>query len=157
MSAFIVDKDHIIYLVSAALNYASSWHGSFSWYHNGQRGEIRSGDYERAADAANMLWRENIRSVSHRYPNESSATLPGPRGETFEITARDIPHFVRVESVQVLKSCSCFEYQSCEHDEWEKSEVFAFIQSLKDSAINALPGYDKAKWGAPPVKQFAIA
>lgn len=99
-----------------------------------------------------MLWRENIKSVSHRYPHESSATLPGPRDCEFVITESDFgcvllwDHF---DPAQVLKACDCFEYQSCEHDEWESSEAHAFIQSLRSSAWHALPEYDGAEWGAP--------
>jgi hypothetical protein len=100
-----------------------------------------------------MLWLENIKSVSHRYPNESSGTLPGPIRENFVIMATDIPAcLAEFKPVQVFKSCDCYAYQTCEHDEWEASEAHTFIQSLRNSAWHALPGYDDAEWGAPELK-----
>lgn len=97
-----------------------------------------------------MLWRENIASVSARYPNESSATLPGPCNEDFVIRPSNCRNdFGLINPVQVLKSCDCYNYQSCEHEGWMASEAHAFIQALREAAIDALPGYEQAVWGAP--------
>lgn len=153
MSAYICDRDHIIYLVAAAMHKSVNHRGSFSWYHDRQRSELPPGDFDRAADVANMLWQENIKSVSHRYPHESSATLPGPIDEDFVITAKDIPALLAdFNPVQILKSCDCYAYQTCEHDEWEQSEAHTFIESLRSSAWHSLPGYDAAEWRAPEIK-----
>lgn len=132
-------------------------HGTLRWYVNDETKpggyrmeEIAPGDLERAAEVANMLWQENIKSVSHRYPNESSATLPGPIGGSFVIEPHHIkPYRVRVEVVQVLKACHCYAYQSCEHDGWKTSDAKAFIDALESQAVRKLPGYDEAEWGAP--------
>jgi hypothetical protein len=151
MSAYIVEKHHITFLIAAALSRRICSHGeTFRWYHNGQSHELPGGDYKRAAEVANMLWRENIISVGERYPNESSARLPGPRNETFLVEPHDIGRlFEVIDPVQVLKSCSCYEYQSCEHDGWETSEALSFIAALRSRSISVLPGYDAAIWGAP--------
>lgn len=145
MSAYIVEKRHILYLVTAA------WAGRFrfTWWHNETSHELPEGDYDRAAEVGNMLWQENIKSVSHRYPHESSATLPGPVHAESAITAADFPIFLEHDPAQVLKSCDCYEYQSCEHQEWKGSESFAFIDALRNRTWRRLPGYDKAVWGAP--------
>jgi hypothetical protein len=45
-----------------------------------------------------------------------------------------------------LKAISCYEYQSCEHPGWRKSEAHAFCEALRDMAIGCLPGYDDAPW-----------
>jgi hypothetical protein len=91
MSAYIVDREHILYLVSSAMSGSIVRHrGAFHWFHGDKWHNLHNTDYEKAADVANMLWRENIASVSARYPNESSATLPGPVGESFTITPNDI-------------------------------------------------------------------
>jgi hypothetical protein len=155
MSAYIVDKNHVIYLVDAAMN-SERGASTFRWYSgerpNYNRGELPKGDYDRAAEVANMLWRENIKSVSHRYPHESSATLPGPIDhETIE--PRDFRgiRWLNFAPVQVIKACHCFNYQSCEHDAWEASEAKAFIESLISSYCHSLQGYDDAEWGAPAV------
>ena len=152
MSAYIVDKNHILFLVESAMSRALSRHdgGSLSWHHNDQHHAIRCGNYDRAADVANMLWRENVASVSARYPNESSATLPGPIDKQFVIKPRDFQvTFDRIDPVQVLKSCDCFEYQSCEHDGWKTSEARCFISALRKHAHQAVAGYEDSIWGAP--------
>jgi hypothetical protein len=154
MSAYICDKEHIVYLVAAAMSKELNPHGGHeSWYHNSLRHELPRGDFDRASEVANMLWLENIKSVSYRYPNESGSTLPGPIGENFVITPADIPAcLAEIKPVQVLKSCDCYAYQTCEHPEWKQSESHAFIQSLRSSAWHSLPGYDSAEWGAPAIK-----
>ena len=149
MSAYICDKRHIVYLVTAAMSRVINPHGGvFRWRFQGKSREL-PGEFNLAAEVANMLWRENIKSVSHRYPGESSATLPGPNDRDYNITAHDFPVFAEINPLQVLASLNCYEYQSCEHDEWPLSEAFQFCESLRHNAIRALPGYDNAKWGAP--------
>lgn len=150
MSAYICDRDHILYLVAAAVSHNLEPHGTFRWFHDGRWHELPSDDYERAADVANMLWRENVASVSARYPNESSATLPGPCQENFVIEPADFPGaFTAFDLVQVIKAFDCFEYQSCEHKTWQTSEAHAFVAALRRAAWHALPGYENAAWGAP--------
>lgn len=151
MSAYIVEKNHVLYLVCAALSRATRYNSNgFSWYHAGTRHEIGDGDVSAMAETANMLWRENIKSVSARYPHESSATLPGTRAADFIVTEADFPACCHsFDPVQVLKACNCFDYQSCEHDEWRESLACAFIQALKEKMMRALPTYDDAEWGAP--------
>ena len=150
MSAYIVDRNHILYLLASAVSPVITPHGRLAWFHEGEWSEVHPGDLERAADVANMLWRENIASVSARYPNESSATLPGPCNEDFVIRPADcLASFGPLNPVQVIKSCDCYEYQSGEHDGWKTSEAHAFISALRTAAESALPGYDEAVWGAP--------
>lgn len=152
MSAYIVDRKHILYLVSAAMS-RQLGNCDFSWWNESTGGRIyiRAGDYSTAAEAANMLWRENIASVSARYPNESSATLPGPIGENFVIGSRDLQAalWVDFDLAQVLKACDCYEYQSCEHPGWKTSDAKAFIDALRNKAWHSVPGYSNAAWGAP--------
>ncbi len=154
MSAYIVSKSHIVYLVAAAMSrrLSKQVHYSFSYYHGEARHELKAGDYQAAADMANMLWMENIKSVSARYPSESSATLPGPVGEDFVVTIADIPGHVEIDPVQVFKSIDCYSYQSCEHDGWRASAAFAFCESLRKAACSSIIGYDDAAWGAPEPK-----
>jgi len=150
MSAYIVDRNHILYLVAAAASPTIEPHGGFRWFHDGEWHDLRPDGFERGAEVANLLWRENIASVSARYPKESSATLPGPCNESFVIEPADFPAWFRVfDSVQVIKACDCYEYQSCEHEGWKTSEAHAFISALRSAAWHALPGYEEAEWGAP--------
>jgi hypothetical protein len=52
MSAYVVDRNHIRYLVEAAQHIAIKDHSqSFSWYHNGERQELTS---ENASEVGQM-------------------------------------------------------------------------------------------------------
>ncbi len=165
MSAFVVSRAHIAYLVEAGLQLPHrSRHGSgLSWFWRGQRHELPYSDYERAAEVGQMLWDACVKSVLTRYPQDTKKTMPGPTGETFEyerhrpeiiphksntmlISARGLTPFVEIDPVQTLKACNCYDYQSCEARDWEESEAYAYIQALKEAAIRVLPGYDDAEW-----------
>lgn len=151
MSAYICDKNHFLYLVAAALSpRLVGRYGPFSWFHDGQRHQLPTGAPERAAEVANMLHLENVRSVSHRYPGDkSSATLPGPIHPE-AITAADfLGCFETPDLAQLAKAIHCLEYQSCEHPEWKDSEAWAFLDALSGAILHALPGYEDAEWGNP--------
>ncbi len=160
MSAYIVDKNHVLYLLGAADSRSCRGnYGPLTWYHNDEHHKLPSDD-EALAEVGNMLWMENVKSVSARYPNESSGTLPGPKGGGFVITPNDVNRILwdRFDPVQVIKACDCFNYQSCEHEGWKTSEAFAFIESLRHSAWGHLPGYESAEWGAPePMKRNVVS
>jgi hypothetical protein len=64
-------------------------------------------------------------------------------------------YWLTFDPVQVIKAADCYAYQSCESDDWEKTEAYSFIESLKASAMRALTGYDGAEWGAPAVYENA--
>ena len=152
MSAFVVDREHISYLVAAAESrtIGSRYGDSFSWYHKKSGNRISLNDNTRKV--GQMLWNQNIKSVKYCYPDCEGNDLPGPIGEDFNFHSTDLTgkwFFRSFDPVQVLKSCKCYAYQSCEDPEWEESEAFNFIESLQDSAISALPGYEEAKWGGP--------
>ena len=150
MSAYVVDREHIIYLVRAAQALSITRYG-MSWYHDGQHHELKGGDLTEEIRVANMLWQENITSVRYRYPDDTFDTMPGPIGETYVMDERDLTFFWDAfNPIQVIKSCNCYEYQACEHPGWETSEAHCFIDSLKEHAMRSLPGYDDAEWGAPP-------
>ncbi len=159
MSAYIVDKQHILYLVEAAMcRVIMCGSSAFRWYTNDNTkpggyglSELRPVDFIRAAEVANMLWMENIKSVSARYPNESSATLPGPRNQDFVVVETDFNglRWDGFSAPQILKACDCLEYQSCEHEGWEASESKAFLDTLRKAAWHTVAGYEEAEWGCP--------
>lgn len=153
MSAYMVDKKHVTYLVAAATSHRLRFQTEkMSWFHDDHWHDVYDYDKERLVEVAQMLWDENRKSIECRYPDtvENFDNAPGPIGESFRITSRDFRHpWLDIDPVQVLKSCHCFAYQACEHDGWKKSEAKAFIDSLEGDAVNALTGYDDAQWGAP--------
>jgi len=143
MSAYIVDRHHIEYLVNKAATYQIRW-----WY---------KGEHHRLFPARNplpecervgqVLWDECIASVSYQYKSNKLTQLPSLLGEDFVYR-----HKVRgytADPVQVLVSCECYEKQSCGHPGWKDSEAKTIIEAIRSNAIYRLPGWDDAVWGAP--------
>jgi len=153
MSAWIVDKKHIDALVSAALVCAQHDRSSFRWYDadGNHSHELSYTDTERATQVGKMLWAWNLASINARYVDtiEHPENCPGPVG--FKgISTVDQYRFVRtplIPPVAVLKAIACYEYQSCECEEWEISEAKAFCASLRNRVISMLPGYNESPWG----------
>jgi len=153
MSAYVVTENHIIYLVAAALSRRINRgaHGRFSWEQVRYPGDVThhiidAGEMEAVAEFASDLWRENVRSVNHRYPND----LQDPA--SYCITPHEIDdklHAWEFDPVQVLKAIDCLEYQSCEHPEWDASSACSFLNRLRRESIATLVGYSDAAWGAP--------
>ena len=132
MSAYIVDKRHIDYLVAAALYYGEK-----------RRGPLMFGKVPITKDNADFvgqrLWEENFKSVNHRYTeNTLVEEYVFQRWNTEKITP-----------AQVVMSVHCYEYQSCEHEGWETSHAAEFCNRLIRVMARCLPETEKAEWGAP--------
>lgn len=147
MSAYIVGKAHIDYLLSAGMSRSIlGIYGPMYWfdadpdsstYQEGEaipvssiqwaQGHKRELTHATAGLVGAMLALENQRSVNHRYAEEELeepylfAEVRGP-----------------FNPVDVLKACKGYEYQSCEHYEWRTSEAKAFIDALREHAIGQL-------------------
>jgi len=115
----------------------------FGWYHNNQRHEL-TGD--NASEVGQMLLDECIKSVMYRYEDSKVTDLPGRTDAEYLIPFQFNLSYNPPTPVQTLKLLSCYEYQSCEHPEWETSEAYAFCQALRHGTIDRLPGYDEAPW-----------
>ena len=124
MSAYLVEREHIAFLVEAA-----------RCLH--PRGSYDIGQADRLGQD---LWTENQRSVRECYRDDTE--------EDVYYGAHRALH-TRFDPLQVLMSIACYAYQSCEHDGWERSSARQFCEQLRSWAIAALPGYDACIWGAP--------
>ena len=151
MSAYVVDREHVSYLVRAAESrgIGCRYGSNFSWYYKaaGNRGILNGNGVE----VGQMLWDQNVKAVKCRYPDCTGNNLPGPIGEDFILVRGDLAQWFNhnFDPIQVIASCRCYAYQACEDPKWEETEAFAFIESLKSAAITALPGMDEVAWGAP--------
>jgi len=145
MSAFVVGREHIRFLVEAGFRRPNqSW--GLGWFHAGNWHELKAGDYDEAQRVGQMLWDENVQSVRSRYPDcKFNGDLPGPIGEDY-IYGEHRAIFGDLEPVAIFKAINCLDYQSCEHDGWKDSEAFAYLDSLRHAVICSLPGYDSAPW-----------
>ena len=151
MSAYVVQKTHIDALIGAALQ-ASIGHGAFRWY-TGTRagGDILAHELTdlNADETGAMLWEENRRSVAFRYNGEAVGAVIVP-------FVHAIAHVPPIDPVRVLKAIRGYEYQTCEHPEWESSSAKAFCDSLTAHMVTKLRGYDDAKWEVTHLSQIAV-
>lgn len=134
MSAYVVDRDHIAYLIEAALS--------------GRDGMWFECDYvneNRAAKLGQMLWDENVRSVRARYP-DCEDELPGPIGCDYQYGEHERLFALTPAPVAVLKACACYDYQACETEDYPKTDAADFINALRLHMIHQLPGYEEADW-----------
>lgn len=159
MSAYIVNKAHIDALLRVAIEGPADRGPSYpgdgwlmsSYYHKQPDGRLTSHEVSRETrDALGaMLIVECATSVRYRYHNEPLADLPGPIDKdfvrlallgqyTYNIRARHLT------AVEALKAIDGYEYQSCEHPDWEASEAYTFCETLRKYLISSLPGYDAA-------------
>lgn len=171
MSAFMVSRAHIRYLVEAATSRALARGdvGGLSWYWNRnrdagtyERGNLGVVDFEGMARVANMLRRENLASINARYPDTIGhpENRPGVIGEPDEFEIEDFSRgIVTIDPAQVMRACRCYEYQACEHDGWDASEAKAFTDALYRHAAEALCEADakrrgvELKWGIDEIPQ----
>jgi len=185
MSAYVVSKLHIDFLVQAAIAGPSDGVGwnrdsetSFSWHHDDRLHRLdltaQVGDERppaiRGFNAIELvppsvigqrLVDECVASVHARYPdtNPDEGDLPGPsdayymgpyvwepyiRGEARGL-CRVIPP--PASTAVIAKQIAHYEYQSCEHEDWDASEAHAFCRALADGLLCSLPGWEAAPWG----------
>lgn len=138
MSAYVVDKVHIDVMVRAGLNVR---YKPMGWYHGGKHHKLT---YENADQVGQMLIDECVRSVGDRYGNDKVTELPGPNNAYWLIPYKYEDRPMIPDAVTMLKVIGCYEYQSCECEDWQQSEAWAFCDSLKGAQYNRLPGWDDA-------------
>lgn len=129
MSAYICNPEHFAALASFAVQ-----HRSCVWTKEDPRDSART--------IAEELAKENIRSVNARYNEgdncEEIVKKAGDYAEKFFFRAP------KLTAMDVLKMCSCYEYQSCETDDWKDTMASRQIEWIKSAAIRSLPGYESA-------------
>ncbi|MDE1821196.1 MAG: hypothetical protein KGJ23_07825 [Euryarchaeota archaeon] len=184
MSAYVVSKAHIDFLVQAGLDLAERVAGGVSplrWYvtepklstdyKRGQpwgptaQAHARSRERELTLETADrvgeMLFKENEKSFDHCYdgrykedlerepykferreefigaiwrvdPTQNGRVLPkaGDEGWRYSKT--------KLTPLAVLSALSGYQYQACEHPEWEVSEAHAFCMKLTRRCISIL-------------------
>ena len=128
MSAYIVGNIHISAMLQAATTRNAGYCGGYYW--NGEARDF-SGHIQ---EIGQKLVDENYRSVNCRYDENAPPDI---------FCNAPLRAYTVVE---VIKACQCYEYQSCETEDWEETEAYAIVQALGARAIRMLPGYDAAQW-----------
>lgn len=126
MSAFTVSEKHI----QSIMMYAKTSEIT-SYYYGGESRMIAG----REKELGQLLWDANYHSVNSLYDIKETAPKYHVPFRTFETFP-----------VQIIKACNCLDYQSCEFDEWKTSEAYALLQTIREEAIQNIPGYNKADW-----------
>ncbi len=144
MSAFLCNSKHFAALAVFAVNGAHHSHVINEW---------RNGNsLDECIRIAGELAKENIRSVSSRYPqdNAPAGTIDlGDRLAIKEAQAQAEKYYFnppRVSLVDILKMCQCLEYQSCETPDWRDTLACRQLEWIRGAAIRRLPGYDASPW-----------
>lgn len=131
MSAFLVEEATIDVILQFATK--RNQYGSLRYFWQGTWREVTT---ENADEIGAILWKENTRSVNHRY-GEDDAT------PEYRYVMPDIQYSL----VQVAKCVQCLDYQSCETDDWQETEAYCILQAVNSKILHALPGWEEAKWG----------
>jgi hypothetical protein len=110
MSAYVVDKELIDKLIAGGLS-------------------ARLFRPKDATEKGQMLWRENVTSVSFRYnlPTRDATELAQYEGdvEAYEFTPCEFT------PREIDEAIDCLDYQSCEHDGWTASEAYALLRDIR--------------------------
>lgn len=154
MSAYVVSKETIDRIVQLAVEGPSAvpvspdtaWR--FGWYMADRPERWAYADHESADKIGQLLISECVRSVRYRYPEDSFDDLPGPIEKGYALDYRYSRPARRLTAIEGLKLLDGYEYQTCEHPQWEASEAHAIRSYLRDMLISRLPGYSEAAWAA---------
>lgn len=149
MSAFVVNRDHIDLLVTGGLLYGRP-SDRLRW-HFGNPGRVAELNEETADATGAMLLAENVRSVRYRYPDDSRDELPGSFDMFTPYTFRATHDVDRRPALGLLfEALDCYDYQSCESDDWRATEAFAYCEALRDRISREVPGRgDGWDWTRP--------
>lgn len=140
MSAYLCDVAHI--------------GGLARWAH-----ENAPESYTDPAALARLLATENLRSVAYRYPDDAEGDRPGQPCKSdadyirlCEAAARFIGAARGVKPYEVVKAIECYQYQSCEHPDWDGSHARAVVEQIRDLAERLRhpdDPTDSTGWGWP--------
>jgi hypothetical protein len=156
MSAWVVSKTHIDLLITAGLQFPK--YGNLRWNASEDDDQWVTAelDHMNADEIGGKLWSENLASVSYRYPNDGSGERPGPVDfedeQVLTYSHSSIPG--RIDPIVVLNALACYEYQSCEHPGWKRSESKRICDALRLDAISRLSGMSDAPWAFDDARYF---
>ena len=129
MSAFLVSDKHI----SEMLRFASQQDGTV--HHDGKALDLRVPS--EAQKVGQILLDENYRSLNARYGHD-------PAAHDFQYEPFSLRPLMK--AIEVVKLCHCYDYQTCETDDYYTSDAHTIVQAIQAQAIRSVPGYDEAEW-----------
>lgn len=136
MSAWIVSRDHLDLLLTAAIAWAITTAGE-------------------ADETGRMLWKENLASVAHRYPYDRDGDRPGPNDfrdrhvDTYRFQLYPGP----VDPEAVAAAAASLACQSCEHPGWTSSTACRWTTRLREEASIRITAYLEEHGPVDPQRQ----
>ena len=116
--------------------------------------------------AVEILARANVKSLQARYPDSWKSFFTwNPEGEDNEFDESMILLYVnqcqsrtkgypRVSTKDLYGMINCYMYQSCEHEDWVKSDAYWLCKALLDVVTSELIG-DYDVWEYRPEKEVS--
>ena len=100
-------------------------------------------EVEDAPALAVLLAQENIKSLEHRYPGKPAGGFLSHKDQTVTDFLAEVSqkarrlqgHFNPAHIKRVLGS---YDYQSCEHPDYYKSNAYHVVRGIKDQLLDAL-------------------
>ena len=137
MSAFVVDHAHINAILTFAKKHKAHIYFSndcpANWPLPYVFGAMNLNDPIQLDWLAQMLLNENVRSVNYRYRESDK-----PSSIAF------VPKGSHLKPIDVLSMLGCYDYQTSETDDYNSTLARFIIDSIRQCAITALPGYRDA-------------
>ena len=128
MSAYILEPYQIAALAAEAKNHQSFFNPITKTFH----------DYMTAAGVAELLIRQNIRSVEARYPSygEAGGLLNCPSEEYVQecISAAKAYRAYKPQH-ELAALCDTYDYQSCETDDYHSTDAYWFVNRIRQCAV----------------------
>lgn len=125
MSAWLCNEEHIYEI-------------AFHYVRNCQQ-YVQPQNTKSVPQVVKILWKANNDSLAARYGDDvvSMNVL-----NDYKPMVNNIFH--------MAKLVDCYEYQSCEFDEWEESDAKKICTAVTESLLSNNPEYEAAPWGFHP-------
>jgi len=107
------------------------------------------GDSIHEKDAAEILARENFRSVAHRYQDSDPARdFLGSTLEEYLADSKEATTWIdsSLSPVDIIKMIHGYRYQSCECENWTTTDAKIIADRFEWEQIQKLPGFDRGPW-----------
>lgn len=92
-----------------------------------------------------LLWTENVKSLKARYNPSQVRTLKGDnKTSLYKYEKHDDAVVFGGYALGLIKLIRCYQYQSCEHNEWTSSKAHAYCELLESRLVDLIPGYAEA-------------
>jgi hypothetical protein len=169
MSAYFVDTATITVMLAAGIGHTepgligNTMTSELSWWTTSMqrvREQLNGGDrydqfrrklgYDNATEVGQMLLIENVRSLNYRYDLDHDGEEKAKELIDYTLQVDEYVYppggwIYRLTASDVFGCISNYEYQACEHPEWEDSEAHSFCLNLQHRLLRGL--CKDAPWG----------